>query len=90
MSITIDKTCDNCGKYDDCKYGSGTWPCHNQSAWEPVEVEAKTYTEAELQEAIKHERDRIREAVTGIILNRKSHNSHRLIKEIYEAIRARG
>lgn len=33
------KDCDNCGKYNDCRNGSGLWPCHDHSAWEPKEKE---------------------------------------------------
>lgn len=35
--IPEDKTCDNCGKLDDCIHSTAKWPCHNRSAWEPID-----------------------------------------------------
>lgn len=36
------KTCDNCGKYNDCRNSNANWLCHNASAWEPIEPDAST------------------------------------------------
>jgi len=33
----MEKTCDNCGKREDCVSSNATWSCHDNSAWAPVE-----------------------------------------------------
>ena len=40
----MSKSCDNCGKFDDCRNSTAKWPCHGYSAWEPKN-EADTLTE---------------------------------------------
>lgn len=37
--IVEEKSCDNCGKREDCRTSTATWSCSDNSAWEPIEIE---------------------------------------------------
>jgi len=39
----MDKTCDNCGKYEKCRNSSSKFRCHLGSAWALIEIEPIQY-----------------------------------------------
>lgn len=37
----MEKSCENCGKFEDCRASNANWPCYNESAWEPIEEDTE-------------------------------------------------
>jgi len=37
MSDNQEKTCETCGRYHDCRYGSARWTCYTMEKWMPIE-----------------------------------------------------